>query len=425
MVRYHPEVGCLEKNDSYLVVFDVEGVLLPKRRFLLFEIAARLGPSTFLRFLLIGILYEVGILSIESALRRLFRLLRGISIDDLYAQYRRLPLMYGTRELFEELRRHRFKMALVSSGLPRAFVEDLANRLGADHAFGLEIGIANGRLTGEIGGDVVKPDGKAIALKKILETEGLPSHSCIVVADDRNNLPMLRACGMSVGYNPDFILTVKSDYVVRGDLSRILPLLTKRAFPRNTRSLSRGEVLRELIHIGGISIPFVCMHLLGDLLVALLIVMVASIYAVSEFSRMLGKNLPVFSTITLKAADKSELQELAMRPISYALGIVFSLLLLNPPISYASIAVLTIGDGSAAIFGKLFGRTVSPLNKGKRVEGSVAGLIFAFLGSLLFVNPAKALVGAIGGILAESVPSPIDDNLMIPLVSGLAMTIIA
>jgi len=415
----------LEKNDRYLVVFDVEGVLLPKRRFLLFEVAMKHEPSKLLKFFFFGFLYEVGLLSIESALRRLFRLLRGTPIDEMFVRFRNLPLMYGAAELFENLRRLGFKTALISSGLPRVFVEDLAKRLGADYAYGLEIGIADGYLTGEVWGDVLERDGKAVVLKKVLEKEGLSSSNCAVVADDRNNLPMLRLSRISIGYNPDFILRVRSNHVIGDDLSRVLPLLTGKASTDGGRALSQSEVLREMIHISGILVPFVCIYLLSDRLVSLLILAFTSIYTASEVSRMLGKNLPIISTITLKAADRSELQEFVTRPIAYALGIASSLLLFRPPISYASIAILTLGDGSAAIFGKRLGRTVFPLNKGKRVEGSLFGFIFAFFGATLFISPTKALIGAVTGILAECLPSPIDDNVTIPLVSGVTLTLAA
>jgi len=406
-----------------MIIFDVEGVLLPKRRFLLFDVAARRGLSTFLRFFLIGILYEIGLLSIESALRRLFKLLKGMPMDELFSKFENISPINGAAVLFANLKKLGFKTALISSGLPRIFVEDFAKKLGADYASGLEIGIERGYLTGEIWGDVLKPDGKAIALKKILERERLSSCNCVVVADDRNNLSLIKLCKKSIGYNPDFILSVKSDFVVRGDLSKMLPLLMGEASAKIDRALSKSEVLHEAIHVGGVLVPFICIYMLSDYIVALLIVAVTSIYTMSEILRMLGKNLPIFSTITLKAADKSELQELVASPIFYALGMILSILFFRPPVSYACIAILTLGDSFAAVFGKRLGRTVFPLNKRKRVEGSLFGLLFAFLGCLLFVNPARALVGAFAGILAESLPSPIDDNVTIPLVSGLALTL--
>ena len=100
-------------------------------------------------------------------------------------------------------------------------------------------------------------------------------------------------------------------------------------------------------------------------------------------------------------------------------------MLFPDPINYASVVILTFGDGFATIFGKKFGRTVVPFNKGKRLEGSVFGVLFAFSGALFFLNPMKALIGAVVGMLVEVLPLPINDNLTIPLITGLALTLIS
>ncbi|MCD6446109.1 hypothetical protein J7L49_04930, partial [Candidatus Bathyarchaeota archaeon] len=60
-----------------LVVFDVEGVLLPKRRFIPFEIMGKLGFLKFLKIVFFGVLYEVGLLSLEASLRRIYKCFRG------------------------------------------------------------------------------------------------------------------------------------------------------------------------------------------------------------------------------------------------------------------------------------------------------------------------------------------------------------
>jgi len=146
------------------VVFDVEGVLLPKRRFLLFEIAARRGFFAFMKFLTIGVLYEMWLLPIESALKRLYSLMKGTTLEELLYRFRRLPLAPDVAELFGKLRRLGFKTALISSGLPKILVEDLARRIGADYASGLEVGLSNRSLTGEIWGSVIESEGKTAAL---------------------------------------------------------------------------------------------------------------------------------------------------------------------------------------------------------------------------------------------------------------------
>lgn len=190
-------------------------------------------------------------------------------------------------------------------------------------------------------------------------------------------------------------------------------------------SLSNGEILREAIHISGFAVPFVCIYLFNSRLVSLSLFLVTILYAVSELARTKGINVPVFSTITRKAVvSNPEINHFVTAPISFALGIMLPLLIFPTSIAYASIAVLTLGDGFAGIFGKIFGKTPLFFNRKKKVEGSFFGFIFAFLGATLFVDPKKALVAATVGMLAECLPSPIDDNLMTPLAAGLTLTIL-
>jgi dolichol kinase len=166
------------------------------------------------------------------------------------------------------------------------------------------------------------------------------------------------------------------------------------------------------------------MYLLGVYLASTLILLATLFYVASEVARLKGVDFPVLPKITRKAANKSELYEFATSPIIFAFGIVISLILFPIPASYASIAVLTLGDSSATIFGGKFGSVRFPFNKGKNVEGSIFGFLFASLGAMFFVSPMKALAAAALGILVESLPLPINDNLTVPLAAGLLLTII-
>ena len=407
-----------------LVVFDVEGVLLPKRRYLLFEVAGMLNSRKFLKIVLVGLLYEVGLMSLQSALKRVFKVLKGLSTEELLQQFRKMPLMPGVKEVFEALNRMGYKTALISSGLPAVFVKDLAERVGADYAFGLETQVTDDHLTGEIKGDVIEAEGKALALKKLLKDKNLASYQCIIVADDRNNLPMFPLSTLKIGYNPDFLLSIKSDFVVRGDLTEILPIIEGNTKHHSQPVISKGELLREIIHISSFLVTLASKYLLGIHIVVPLIFVVTLLYIVSEFARVQGTKFPIVSAITWKAALKPELYEFATAPIFFALGIMLSLVLFPEPANYASVVILTFGDGFATIFGKRFGKTVIPFNKGKRLEGSLFGFAFAFLGALIFLNPVKALVGAALGMIIEVLPLPINDNLTIPLVTGLVLTLI-
>jgi dolichol kinase len=209
---------------------------------------------------------------------------------------------------------------------------------------------------------------------------------------------------------------------VKEDLSEIPRILTGGVMLDNR--VSTGNVIREAIHTSGLLIPFICIYLLNNLTVATLLITAALIYSASELLRIYGTNIPVISKITLWAADRSELQEFNTAPIFHALGIALTLLIFPTRIGYAAIAVLTLGDSSASILGKRFGKTKIPFNRGKSVEGSMIGLVFAFLGSLLFVDPVTAIVGAAAGLLIEALPLPLDDNLLIPLAAGASMYLI-
>lgn len=415
-------IDALETNR--LIVFDVEGVLIPKRRFLPFEAARKAGLLALIRIVTVGILYEIGFLSLESALKRVFMVFRGHALDEIRRLFEGIPLMPGAEELFGRLNKAGYKTVLISSGLPTLLVKDVAARLGANYAFGLDLEVANGYLTGEIGGDVLKPCGKGVVFKKVVEEEGLSPQGCVVVADDRNNLSLFPFCDLRIGYNPDFILSVKSDFVIRGDLLEILPIITENASRVPGSTISRSEILRESIHMGSFSVPFLCMYLLGIHLALTLILLATLFYGASEVARLQGVDFPVLPKITRKAANKPELYEFATSPIIFAFGIVISLILFPIPASYASIAVLTLGDSSATIFGGKFGSVRFPFNKGKNVEGSIFGFLFASLGAMLFVSPIKALAAAALGILVESLPLPINDNLTVPLAAGLLLTII-
>ena len=408
-----------------LVVFDVEGILIPKNRYLLFEASRKVGFLGFIRIIALGLLYETGLLSLESALRRIFAILKGLRAEEVLELHKRIPLMPGTEEVFKTLNNKGYRTALISSGLPTPVVEDLATRLQADYAYGLELEILNERLTGVIEGDVLKSGGKAVVLQKILEKENLTSQDCVMVADDRNNLSMFPLCRLRIGYNPDFVLTAKSDFVTKGELTEVLPYITGEK-PRGSHSaMSRSRGLRETIHMSSFLLSFICIYLLGNIMVASLILLLAVLYTFSEVARVRGINLPIFSSITWNAANKTELYEFVTPPIHFALGIIIALLIFPAPIRYVAITTLTLGDGCAHIFGMKFGRTRLPFNKGKNLEGTLFGFLFAFLGAMIFVDPTRALIAAAVGMLVEALPLPINDNLTMPLASGLILTLIS
>jgi len=408
------------KRKPRLVVFDVEGVLITKNRFI-FDVGKSIGVSQLLKMFFIGFLYELGVFPLKPALKRIFRIMRGVKIETLMRVFDDIPSKPMLESFFAQLKIRNCKIALISSGLPTVVVEKLGSMVGADYAFGIEVGVNDDALTGEIWGDVIEANGKFKVLSQILAAEGLKLEDCVVVADDRNNSCIFLSGMQKIGYNPDFVLRVKADKVVTGKLSGILPIIYGK--PKKRSLPSKNDIIRETIHACGFFVP-VLAGLIGVPIVALLICVVSTLYFLSEISRMNRKNLPIISTITRNAALQAELYEFAAAPLYFAIGILITLVIFPAPVNSAAIAIFTLGDSMASLFGGLISKKPLPFNKGKTLEGSLFGFFFAFLAGAFFVSPVLALIGAAVAMTIESLPLPVNDNILIPLGTGLALMLL-
>ena len=406
-----------EKSKQRLVIFDIEGVLIPKNRFV-FDVGKNLGLPQLIKMLFIGLFYSAGLIALKSALKRIFKIMQGVKVETLVQIFDEIPSKPLLQSLFAQLKLRECKIALISSGIPTIIVQKMANTLGADYAVGIEVGVNDDALTGEIWGDVIEANGKRTILKQILASEGFDLEDCVVIADDRNNSCIFLSGMQKIGYNPDFVLRIKADTVITGKLQKILPVIDGEPQQRSTPS--KNDLLRESIHASGFFIPVIA-GLAGIYPVALMICVVSAFYAVSELSRMNRKNLPVISAITRNAASPTELYEFAAAPLYFAVGILITLLLFPTPVNKAAIAIFTLGDSTASFFGGLISNKPLPFNKGKTFAGSLVGFFFAFLAGAFFVSPTLALIAAAVAMIIESLPLPINDNILIPLGTGLAL----
>jgi dolichol kinase len=106
-------------------------------------------------------------------------------------------------------------------------------------------------------------------------------------------------------------------------------------------------------------------------------------------------------------------------------GALVAFLLFPRDIAILAVSFLAVGDPMATIVGKHIGRTRL---LGKRtLEGDLACLVSCIIvGSIYYfagldISWLAVLVGALGATIAEAVPLPINDNLILPLFAGLVM----
>jgi phosphoserine phosphatase len=141
-----------------------------------------------------------GELDFEQSLRARVRLLEGLDesvIDQVYAD---IVITPGARTMVRTLRRLGYRFAIVSGGFSQ-ITDRLADDLGIHYARANELEIVDGKLTGQIVGDVVDRAGKATALREFAEKVGVDEASVIAIGDGANDLDMLSAAGLGIAYN--------------------------------------------------------------------------------------------------------------------------------------------------------------------------------------------------------------------------------
>jgi phosphoserine phosphatase len=141
-----------------------------------------------------------GEIDFADALRQRVLLLAGLPatvLDDVRAKLRLTP---GARTLLRTLQRLGYVPAVVSGG----FVEvlgPLMTELGVVYLEANRLEIVNGKLTGQLGGEVVDRAGKARALERFAHEVGVPLEQTVAVGDGANDIDMLSLAGLGIAFN--------------------------------------------------------------------------------------------------------------------------------------------------------------------------------------------------------------------------------
>lgn len=187
--------------------------------------------------------------------------------------------------------------------------------------------------------------------------------------------------------------------------------------------ISAGRIVRRnLVHILAASIVLPSIFISKTLVIAILLWLCFA-YVI----HLIFKHHPKLTTLKIsKYIDHFSYDSLKKRvdlgPLFFGIGLALPLIFFPDPISYAAIMVLCFGDGFSAMSVLL--RKRIHLYKDTTVEGTLMGVVAAFVGASLFVAPIIALFGAIVGMLAEVSSHTVDDNLVIPVFSGFFMWLV-
>jgi phosphoserine phosphatase len=164
----------------------------------------------------------LGELDFRAALRERVAMLRGLRLSALEETWRAVQLTPGARTLVATMRAAGATTALVSGGFD-FFAARVARACGFHGHFANRL-LDDGRvLTGEVAEPVLDQDAKRATLGRLAQQAGLRRTGTLAVGDGANDLGMLRAAGLAVGYRPTPVVAASVTNIVRhADLRALL-----------------------------------------------------------------------------------------------------------------------------------------------------------------------------------------------------------
>ncbi|MBI4222411.1 MAG: HAD-IB family phosphatase [Planctomycetes bacterium] len=411
-----------------LVVMDVDGVLF-KGHFILHQ-ARHAGRLIYIRTALLCFLFSINKISTQELITRVYARFKGITLEQAKKVYQNITVIKHARETIETLRKHGYRVVLISSGVPDFFVKDLATRLSAHSGYGVEIGTNNSTLTGEVFGRLSRSTGKKEIIEDLLHENNLTWKDTIVLVDDRNNLNIMRKASINIGVNAHYPVRQQAQYLIdSGNLAEALDILDiadadtyKTLFAGMRKQYAHSwyqEIRRKLLHILIACVPVFSSMIYNTTLTVLFALPI--IYMISECLRINGYSFPMLGRITKSSIRRMEERGVAFGPVTLIFGTILSLLFFPPVIASTVILIVAFADAAATIVGQSMGNHRIFYNKKKSWEGTIAAWIVAFLCGCIYLPISYALLAASFSSIIESLPLKSLDNLLIPISTGILL----
>ena len=168
-----------------------------------------------------------GELDFPASLRKRVALLKGLDEAALQRVIdERLKLNPGAVEWIAACKANNIKTMVVSGGFTM-FVNHVKALLGLDYAVANTLEIIDGKLTGNVLGDIVDADRKALELTKLRDELGLKESATIAIGDGANDLKMMAAAGVGIAYHAKPVVQQQAMYALNNtDLEGAIYLLT-------------------------------------------------------------------------------------------------------------------------------------------------------------------------------------------------------
>lgn len=201
-------------------MFDLEGTLVNAELFP--EIGRRIGNGDLLARIT-NLAMSGGLEFKESFFRRL-KLIQGTPLNLVKEVCLQLPLFSGAHETVHDLKGINCQLA-ISTGSFDLLAKRVAAELGIEHVLSNKFIIKGGEIV-SVQNPVVTPEVKATYMMNLARRYNTKREQCIAVGDGANDIPMMKAAGMSVAFNPKKVVEEIADAIVRGNnLREIVPYI--------------------------------------------------------------------------------------------------------------------------------------------------------------------------------------------------------
>ncbi|MBA7624603.1 hypothetical protein ES703_32013 [subsurface metagenome] len=189
------------------------------------------------------------------------------------------------------------------------------------------------------------------------------------------------------------------------------------------KKLTRGILIRKFLHLMTMVIPL--SYIFIDRFPMVLFLAFLGVSAVIiDFLRLVVKPIGRFFNRLLGQILWEREKHTLTGATTYAVSAFLSVYFFDKWIAIAVLLFLSLGDTAAHIIGVRWGITY--FDSEKTIEGSAACFIICLGISMLLPEP-DILILVIGAFVASTVelfPLGVDDNLTLPLISGVAMEIL-
>lgn len=183
------------RRNRRLMVFDMDSTLITSE--VIDELAIEAGAGEEVSAITEQAMR--GEIDFNVSLQKRVATLKGLEESVLQKVAERLKLTEGAETLFYNLHNLGFKTAIISGGFTY-FGKHLQKKLNIDYVFANELEIVNGRMTGQVLGEIVNGKRKAELLEQIATTEKISLEQTIAVGDGANDLPMLGKAGLGIAF---------------------------------------------------------------------------------------------------------------------------------------------------------------------------------------------------------------------------------